>query len=256
MTSEEIFNIWAPAEAPWSLWAKPVLFAFAFPTDVIDQPASSVPPQPPWIVKADRPSALVLDLPGPAGVEAGLLAAKHGFRPVPLYNALPSPGGLLSNAPDTVCDVRSILYAICRATPELGQLKLPLNAPPAFLLDSQRRTGHAAPLPGMFDNRSVSLPTDFPSAVRIRESGVNRVVLVQESALEPQADLAHTLLRWQEGGIRIEAATLAASATPAPITIRKPPLYRMMWQRLLATIGFRRNPLGGFGGRLPSPSVG
>jgi hypothetical protein len=33
-------------------------------------------------------------------------------------------------------------------------------------------------------------------------------------------------------------------------------MYRRIWQRVLATMGLRRNPLGGFGGLLPVPSAG
>ena len=38
-----------------------------------------------------RGFTLVLDLPGHSGVTAALVLAAGGYRPVPLYNALPGP---------------------------------------------------------------------------------------------------------------------------------------------------------------------
>jgi hypothetical protein len=108
----------------------------------------------------------------------------------------------------------------------------------------------------MFDNRSVSLPTDFPSANFLIAQRIARVIVLATTA-EPQEDLSHTLLRWQQAGIAIEMVSpLAPELVPMPITVRKPPMFRMLWQRILATAGLRRSPLGGFGGVLPIPSSG
>ena len=73
--------------------------------------------------------------------------------------------------------------------------------------------------PPAFDNRSVSLPTDFPSANLLLSYGVRRVVLVQATDGQPQADLAHTLLRWQQAGIdmmrsAVDAATRRSRTRP------------------------------------------
>src|SRR5205823_2801894 len=150
-----------------------------------------------------------------------------------------------------VCDIQPIVAALSMATPDLDKLNLRYDAPPAFLLDAQRRVGtEIHPAHGMFDNRSVSLPTDFPSASRMLSMGIKRIVLVQP-AMEPQVDLSHTLLRWQQAGIEIQALALSTQTGAQTIEVRKPTMYRMLWQRMLATIGLRRNPLGGFGGLLP-----
>jgi hypothetical protein len=87
--------------------------------------------------------------------------------------------------------------------------------------------------------------------------GVDRVLHVRHNMREPQEDLTHTLLRWQQSGIAIESMMLDEPATPPmPITVQKPPLFRIAWQRMLAVAGLRRNPLGGFGGVLPEPGSG
>ena len=139
----------------------------------------------------------------------------------------------------------------------LSRLTLPPTAPPAFLLDDRRRYGNTvAPAPGIFDNRSVSLPTDFPSASRLLAHGIRRVVLVQERSTHPQEDLSHTLVRWQEAGVEVLAVNLSTPGPARSIAVQKPTMYRRIWQRVLATMGLRRNPLGGFGGLLPVPSTG
>jgi hypothetical protein len=251
MNREYVFNVWAPPGGPWSAWVKPVLFAHVDPLAAYPDVPLYVPQQSEWVPACDRTIALVLDLPGVLGVSSAMVAATNGFRPIPLYNALPSP------SESAVCDIQPIVTALSMATPDLDKLNLRYDAPPAFLLDSQRRVGtEQHPAPGMFDNRSVSLPTDFPSASRMLSMGIKRVVLVQETAMEPQVDLSHTLLRWQQAGIQIQALALSTQMGAQTIEVRKPSMYRMLWQRMLATIGLRRNPLGGFGGVLPMPSAG
>jgi hypothetical protein len=251
MTPQYVFDVWSPPGGLWSPWVKPVLFAHVKPLAYYGEVTLSPVPEVPWLVGGDAGLALVIDLPGELGVSVAMHAARRGFRPVPLYNAVPGPLG----SAVALCDVAPIVAALSIVTPDLDGLNLPYAAPPAFLLDAARRRGTgASPHPGMFDNRSVCLPTDFPSANVLIAQGIRRVVLVQMDLLDPQEDLSHALLRWQEAGIAIEAAALIDPARPVPITVRKPPLYRQLWQRMLATVGLRRSPLGGFGGVLPIPS--
>ena len=258
MTNKDIYNIWAPPDAAWSLWAKPVLFSHltSYPHD-ITLPAFDAS----WAPRADGSTAFVLDLPGNLAVAAAVSLAGLGYRPVPLYNAVPCPTEVSAftpgvSTPLVICDVAPTMSALAAAAPALQRLNLPAHAPPAFLLDADRRYGAGVtPNPGMFDNRSISLPTDFPSANHLLSQGVKRAILIQLKSLEPQEDLGHTLLRWQQAGIEI--AALAISPAPSaltPIQVPKPSLFRSIFHRFQATFGLRRHPLGGFGGFLPIPS--
>lgn len=249
------FDAWAPQESIWSTWAKPVLFAN-------DIAAAALPPTPQqtfdvgWSAPADESTGIVIDLPGSAGVWYALALARAGYRPVPLYNAVPAPSRIAEPSASAV-DLLPVVAALGQAAPELLQLALRVDAPPAFMLDSNRRVGtNRYLLPGMFDNRSVSLTTDFPSSTFLQSHGIRRVVLVQEINQPPQTDLAHTLLRWQEGGIPILLLNLSRPGEPVHINVKRPPFYRLAFQRVLATLGLRRNPLGGFGGVIPIPSAG
>jgi len=136
----------------------------------------------------------------------------------------------------------------------LARLNLPPDAPPAFLLDSNRRVGTGG-LDAEWDNRSISLPTDFPSANFLLSRKITSVLVVTE-ALVIQADLTHTLRRWQEAGFNILTKAYGSGGPVAPVQISRPPRFRSLFYNFLATLGLKRNPLGGFGGYLISESAG
>ena len=152
----------------------------------------------------------------------------------------------------------SIIEAIVAGAPHLAARPMPPEAPPAFLLDSRRRglSGATALLPGTFDNRAVSLPADFPSANLLVSVGVGQVVVVLRGAAEPETDLAHTLRRWQEAELRMLCLRVDAPSMPQPLVVRRPSRFRHLWHAMLAMAGLRQNPLGGFGGYLPTSSSG
>lgn len=255
----QLFATWAPPESIWSDWAKPILFAHAPEFE----PTNSVPPADVDLIapRSDGHTALILDLPGAAGVTLAPAILRLGYRPVPLYNGAPSEV-LRATDPATlseVVNVRPILRALIAFAPQVRELSqhLPSDAPPAFLLHRDRRTAHAAPKPGLFDNRSVSLPTDFPSASLLLSRGISSVLLIQSAGEPPQADLAHTLLRYQSAGIRLlELSPDQQAGAPRPLHVDTPRWYRSIFQRMLAAFGLIRHSLGGFGGVLPEPSSG
>lgn len=256
MTKEEVFAIWAPAGGPWSAWVKPVLFAH-LPENlrVTEQDAPPIDVQ--WAPPADGKTALVLDLPSAQGIHIAIALAASGYRPIALYNAAPGPrgSGMDWNHEPTV-DVWPIVDAICEFTLWLARQKLSYAAPPAFMLDSNRRFARGPIVPGRFDNRSVSFPTDFPSANLLLSRGIRKAVLVQSHGTQPEADLAHTLRRWQEAGIEILLKRLEVPGPIVPCKVSRPSFYRNMWYRLGVLLRLRRNPLGGFGGMLPEASSG
>ena len=259
MTNAEIFDVWSPPGGRWSPWAKPVLFAC-----MEREPPLPVPAGPPldtsWAPPASENTALVLDLPGAEGVFAGLALAVCGYRPVPLYNAVPGPSHSPASGPATesvaLVNVRGISEALWHGTAQLLEAALPDGAPPVFLLDANRRGEGQSAVPGRFDNRSISFTTDFPSASFLDAHGVRRAVLAQTSADRPQTDLAHTLRRWQEGGIGIAWKVIGAEGPIAPLDVPRPSGFGSLWQRVLALMGLRRHGLGGFGGFIPEPSSG
>ena len=257
---EEIFSIWAPAHSPWSRWAKPVLFAY------IDSPAALLPvsetaPDVSWAPVPSVKVALVLDLPGVEGVLAGVALAAHGYRPVPLYNAVPTPSSegiteALTGRTVAAVNVLPILAALRHGAGQLAYLHLPSDAPPAFLLDINRSAEGREILPEDFDNRSISFTTDFPSANFFASQGVERVILVLKGGIRPQTDLAHSLYRWQDAGFKLEVKQIDQPGGAQPLQVARPSWYRAMFQRALASFGFRRSGTGGFGAWVYATSSG
>jgi len=265
MNKEQIYSIWAPREGLWSRWVKPVLFAVMDGTASLGSAGAT--PDVSWVPSPNSNVPLVIDLPGSAGVEWGLALAALGYRPVPLYNAVPGPAGnLLPDEDDpppvqalpeiTLVDVRPIVAALAQGAEKLRSLSMGAEAPPAFLLDSNRRVGRGTPEPGRFDNRSISFPTDFPSANFLLSRKISRAIVVQTTSEPPQSDLAHTLRRWQDAGIAIDLKALAGEGTPVRIEVRMPSRFGKAWYRFLEMMGFRRHVLGGFGGEIPEGSSG
>ncbi len=259
MSNEYIYNIWAPIDSPWSNWVKPVLFAC-----MDSWPLSEVPWYPEeigFIPPVAGTVAIVADLPGDRGVSIGISLALNGYQPVPLYNALPGPtfeeiNSFGSPIPVSLIDVAPIINALRRGTLFLSKQPPPTNAPPVFLLDANRRAATRPPSPGTYDNRSITFVTDFPSANYLLSHGITEVLLLQENRVHPQSDLAHTLRRWQDGGIIIKTKDLFSPIPAIPLTVEKPTWYGAIWYRVLVALGLRRSELGGFGGLVPFPGGG
>ena len=168
--SVDVHQAWAPKDGRWSSWVKPVLFAEigtieADPGDaeLLTLPAADAELEQRILAPLTRQAgsyrdaetkdtALVIDLPGAEGTYLGISLASHGFRPIPLYNAIPSAAGLI-DYDSVMAALRAGAYQVSRAT---------TSAPPAFLLDASRLVGKRPAEPGRFDNRSVCRSSDFP----------------------------------------------------------------------------------------------
>jgi hypothetical protein len=257
MTGREIYEIWAPPESIWSPWVSPVLFAsLNLPAD-FHRDAVNV--NFPWHQQgADAREVILVDLPGAESIRLAMALAQRGYRPVPVINASPGPEVLSSiSTPDSsvVLDMSALVQQVCEATAVLQSLELSPKAPPVFCVDSQRLEGTRPLEAESFDNRWMLFPQDFPSAKFLADQGVNRAILVQNDATQPQDDLAHTLLRWQEAGIEILAKSAKDSSPPIHVTVSRPSRFKASWYRALAILGFRRSSVGGFGSYIPETSA-
>jgi hypothetical protein len=226
MNKEEIYSIWAPDESPWSRWAKPVLFAH-LDSALSHTPDTAAIGDVNWAPPPEDQVALVLDLDGREGVLTGLALAAIGYRLVPLYNAIPSPSGEplldpVAGGDMVAVNVFPILNALTAGAAQLAKLRLPIHAPPVFLLDANRNGSGLQMRPHEFDNRSISFTTDFPSANFLAFQGIQRVLLVQRDRAEPQSDLAHTLRRWQDAGFVLSRKRLDLAESPEIFQIARP----------------------------------
>lgn len=245
--SEQIFEAWAPDGALWTPWAKPVLFAsmsrLTITQTSIDWRSVDVREVP----AARGSTAVVVELPGPQSVLTGLALAAQGYRPVPLYNA--------NVGPNSTIDVDEIANALRLGAEEMRAMRIAPDAPPAFLLDANRMRPKRTLEPGRFDNRWIVLPQDFPSAIKLASHGVREVLVMREGD-RLEDDLAHVLLRWQRGGLVIQAVDARKYGRPEAIHIEPPSMFRRAWYRLIVLAGLRRANVGGFGAQIPEPSSG
>jgi len=269
MTPEEIYGIWAPPDSAWSSWVIPVPFAQLFCRDAVPPP-ESYQYHLDWLTaEILRELAIVVDLPGAEAICYGLALLGRGFRPVPVIDGSPGPFSVPAPSLDSpsltagarkplsTVDMNALLHALCQGATQLRLARLEPAAPPAFLLDANRMVGVPSESGEIFDNRWMVFPQDFPSARFLRELGIRKVVLIHDRFVsQPQEDLAHVLLRWQEEGIVVESRSARFGDVPVPIVVNRPSRFRTAWYRGLAILGLRRNDAGGFGGYPPAISGG
>ncbi len=264
MTEYELFDAWAPEPPPegprWTDWAKPVLFAHVLHASVeapapdsswVPAPGAGEPVELPapdvaWAPAPEKKCAIVVDVRGAASALVGAALAQRGYRVVPLYNGTPNP--VLSRP---AVDAKPILRALMSHASEVRAASVATDAPPAFLLDGARG-GTGAPGPGVFDNRWVVLPQDFPSANYILSQEIREAIVASDSGSGVRADLAHVLLRWQKAGVAVRVFD-ATTGEVRDVTIPRPWNFGAVWYAALAIMGLRRNSAGGFGSIVPMP---
>jgi hypothetical protein len=256
MTGRDLYEIWAPAQDEWSPWVKAVLFA-----EIDEQANQASPTEVPFEsglrcrIGARRDTAIVVDLPGVQSLAAGFDLARDGYRPVPLYNT--TSGGRQGVVPEkcVLADVSTLVKMLSVSPPEYVRNAIVGDNPPAFLLDSRRLRGQNKPAPGVYDNRWLVFPQDFPSARFLASRGITQAIVIQETIL-PAEDLLHVLLRWKDAGIAIHLQGAAEDLSLRPAEFRRPWRFRSMVYRAAAVMGLRRNSAGGFGSVLPIPTQG
>lgn len=278
MEKDDIFEAWAPAGGVWSPWVKPVLFSFlprpapgspppSIPTEAIRAPDERVGPAAAprrlgfttqGVPPPGERQALLVELPGPLAVTAGLALAEMGYRPVPLFNACPPPlaEGGVGLAPAAV-DVDAVLTELVRGAERLRMAPPPRpDAPPAFLVDADRQTPRIPFAPGVFDNRSAVFPTDFPSAAFVMSQAITGAVLLRERDRPVAWDLARVLREWRRAGLELRAWRQEMPGAPTPLALPRMWFLADWWNRLWASLNLRPNPLGGYGRLLTESSGG
>lgn len=234
----ETYKIWAPDDALWTQWAKPVIF--------VRQPDSDGKnklyiPVIKWIQSVDSHTMIIVDLPSQSGVLETLALAHLGYRPVPLYN------GVSAQYSKTIVNVKDIAKALYIGADELIRNNIRPDAPPIFMLDSNRMTGSGKKR-GTYDNRWCVFPQDMPSSAFLIKEGINKVIVRSESI---QNDLSHILYRYQNEGISIY---LCNGEEIKDIPVAKPSRYKSIAYRFKVILGLTRNATGGFGGWIPEPT--
>ena len=210
MTGREVFKIWAPSGAKWTDWVRPVLFAAI--NDRKDNAVNFNMPVINYTKKIQTNTAIILDLPENESIKEGLALAASGFRPIPLFNGTDGQKGAMA-----LINNHNIKNALVWGASELQKLKIPLGAPPAFLLDSNR-THRFKMNVSVFDNSWDLYEHDIPSAEYFLNGGINRIIIKSETI---QKDLIRIFYNYQKKGIAFLFTN--GFEEPKEIKIKKPP---------------------------------
>jgi len=194
MTGKDIFKKWTPIGSKWIEWVRPVPFA------AIDNMAQAngayhfTIPGIIYIKELKIDTAIILDIPGYDSIEEGLALAKLGYRPIPLFNGTDEQQGTMA-----LVDNHMIKSALVWGALELEKLKIAKNAPPAFLLDSNR-THRFKMNVSVFDNSWDLYPQDIPSSEYFLKNGISQIIIRGDKI---QKDLVKILYEFQKNGITL-----------------------------------------------------
>ena len=194
MTDREVFQIWAPLGAKWVDWVRPVPFIAINARNEVNRSINFAMPTITYINKTLENTALILDLPGSDSIKEGLALAILGFRPIPLYNGTDEQQGAMA-----LVDNQNIKNALIRGALELEKIDLSLNAPPVFLIDSNRTHQYKMNV-SVFDNSWDLYSQDMPSAEYFINNNINKIIVRGETI---KNDLVRILYDFQVKGIVI-----------------------------------------------------
>lgn len=194
MTGKDFYKIWAPIGAKWVDWVRPVPFVVINENLKIYEVENFSIPQINYIQKPTTDTAIIIDLPENNSIKEGLGLAKLGFRPIPIYNGTDQQDGAMATV-----DNKSIKIGLIKGALELQKMEIDKNAPPAFLLDSNRMNRYKMNQ-SVFDNSWDIYAQDLPSAEYFLKNGINKII-VRGGLI--QTDLQKILYSFQQKGITI-----------------------------------------------------
>ena len=192
MTGKDIFKIWAPVGSKWTDWARPVPFIEINELYKINSIMNFIIHGINYINGTQKNTAVILDLPGCDSIKEGVALAALGFRPIPLYNGTNEQKGAMA-----LVDNHSITSALIWGASELEKLKINIDAPPAFLLDSNR-THRFKMNDSVFDNSWDLFPQDIPSPEFFLANGINKIIIRGEKI---DKDLRLIFIEFQKKGL-------------------------------------------------------
>ena len=194
MTGRDIFKIWAPTESKWSPWVRPVPFVTIEDSKQKTCICNFVIPKVYYIDELKPDTAVILDLPEYESIPEGLALAKLGYRPVPLYNGTEGQEGAMA-----IVDTNNIICALVWGASELNRIDIPDDAPPVFLLDSNRMHRYKMDI-SVFDNSWDLYDQDIPSPEFFLKNGIDKIIIRGDSIHE---DLERILIKFQNKGFNI-----------------------------------------------------
>lgn len=195
MTGKEVYKIWAPSNARWTDWVRPVPFVQIDDEDFkIYKTVDFSIPKINYISELMKDTAIIVDLPEHYSINEGIALAKMGYRPVPVFNGTAQTKGSKATVDNHAVEAGLIFGGI-----ELQKIELKQDAPPVFLTDSNRLNRHKLDI-SIFDNSWDLYHQDLPSAEYFLSNGITKII-VRGNIFGK--DLNKILYRHQEKGMKI-----------------------------------------------------
>lgn len=193
MRGKGIYKIYAPNDAKWIDWVRPVPFV-AIDTYNRKPIADWMERKAMFLKNYQQDTAIFVDLPGKESIELSIDLAYKGYRPIPIFNGTDEQPGSQATT-----DTYLIESCLINGSEKLKNIKLDNNANPAFLLDSYRTNRYRAK-ESIFDNSWDLYKQDIPSAEYFKQNGITKIIIVGDVI---QRDLKKIFLKFQEKGIDI-----------------------------------------------------
>ncbi len=253
-----LFEVFGPiAGSPWEPYHCPTLFAAIDRLKLTPRPLTRLP-----LYEATAPDGafdwlatdtlVLVDLEGPESVQFGARLASEAAQLICTFDHwFKSPQD--RTAP--VCiDTADIVDAMAALADEVFQhtSRLPATVAPVWLCDRRRMgTNGRTPSPGVFDNRYYIDDSLLPGPHALKTHHIRRIVYVSPTSnAKPRADLGNFMADAHEKA-NVELYRLAIDA---PQTLVNPTPMSAPFRVNIASSGFSRSSLGGFGKLIPIPS--
>ena len=211
MTAKEIYKIWAPTGKKWVDWVRPVPFVAMNECVKMYDFSDFTIPEIDYIDSHFEGAALIVDLPGVESVKEGIALAKHGYRPIPIYN-----GTIEQPESRATVDNQSVAMGLALGAVPLAQIEIENDALPAFLVDSNRMNRFKMEI-ALFDNSWDVYHQDLPSAEYFLENGIHKIIVIGQTFSK---DLKKIFYEFQKK--KIEIFWTKHYGTPTKVTIHKP----------------------------------
>lgn len=191
MLGKETYKIYAPEDAKWVEWVRPVPFV-AIDTYSREPIADWIDRKAIFLSKYEEDTAIFIDLPGKESIELSIDLAYLGYRPIPLFNGTDEQIGSQATT-----DTYLLERCLINGSQKLKNIQLKNEANPVFLLDSYR-TNRYRSKESVFDNSWDLYKQDIPSANYFLKNGITKIIVVCEQI---QTDLKKIFLNFQYAGI-------------------------------------------------------
>lgn len=208
MNNKQLYLLWAPIGKRWVDWVRPLLFVNNDLTYNQDYELLSTP----YLNELKSDTAVFIDLPNHFSLLEGLTLAKLGYRPIPLFNGTDAPKNTMS-----LVNNDEIKQTLVWGSLLLQDLKIEEDAPPVFLLDSNRLIRHKMDI-GVYDNSWDIYIQDVPSASYLLAHGISKIIVRSEKI---NRDLMIILYEYQKKGLIISLTNGFDEAID--VQIKKPP---------------------------------